>query len=103
MSTPIGIRAAYATSKDDACTDATCAPKDAKNPPTLQLIRAWAFEIAAQGSAVIPPAPPKGNRRSGSEERVEGPHPLVIPSYPENRGTATMSLTDGLSNLVTCI
>ena len=42
---------------------------DVTNPPSPQVLRAWAFELAADGSQLAPPPPPAGQR---------GRDPLVI-------------------------
>jgi hypothetical protein len=44
-------------------------PGDSTSPPTPQLHRAWAFELAADGSTLSPPPPPAGQ---------PGRDPLVI-------------------------
>lgn len=44
-------------------------PGDSTSPPTPQLHRAWAFELAADGSTLAPPPPPAGQ---------PGRDPLVI-------------------------
>ncbi|MBI2373518.1 MAG: hypothetical protein HYV07_05910 [Deltaproteobacteria bacterium] len=57
----IGIQKAYLKSETaQGSVVEGCKSKDAAKPAIPQLVRGWAFELANDGTVVVPPAPPQG-------------------------------------------
>ncbi|MBI2377200.1 MAG: hypothetical protein HYV07_24585 [Deltaproteobacteria bacterium] len=64
----IGIQKAYLSTEQGVPQGGvveSCKSKDATKPSTPQLVRAWAFELANDGTVIIPPAPPNAGPRPG--------------------------------------
>ncbi|MBI4815642.1 MAG: hypothetical protein HY791_05270 [Deltaproteobacteria bacterium] len=64
-----GIQKAYLATEQSAQGSVVegCKSKDGTKPATPQLVRAWAFELANDGTVIVPPAPPNPGPRPGRD------------------------------------